>query len=397
MAVETARILRALRPATAEALLKRLDVALDDRDPTDLRTSERVSRWMTALATADIGVIEQHLSDIDGLGDWLGEHCLLETVRDEAPDVLDEFLALEGGAHERAAFIMDARPALFESARRRRYFSHYRLRQKACSRFSVPARADWRPREDDLAQLRAAWAQLLKERAPAGETIIVDPIVRHVAGGVCVQLSIYAAGAAQQIEEIEGDGLVSRLIRPATACVIGYWPESGVLEVVVRNATPLLRAEAAKTFAIVALGADAEAVDDMEAPTITLDRLLERPLLDFVAEDEITSARLVALEVRSMAKLGASVSWAWKGKEGEVWSVIDAFAKKEALLAGVVDHARIRVEYRRPDGRRSSVTFKLSPPHGYQPRGDTPMQRLLIEKYLPRWGLMTRAGVQPWT
>lgn len=374
MAVETGRILRALSPAMAEGLMCSLGCSLDDQDPGGLARPARVTRWTSAIAATDVAAtIEQHLADIDGLSDWLGQECLRETLR-------------------------DAGRALFEQASRRRYFSHYRLSQKSCARFRAPAMADWRPSDADIARLRQALEPLLHEELRTGDDIIVDPIVRAVSGGVCVQLSIYAAGAAQRIEEVEGDDLVPRVIRPAFACVIGYWPETGGLEVVVRNGTFGLRAAVAEMFAEAALGADADALQMMSDPTIALDGLLVRPVLDFDVADGIASARVIELEVRSMAKLGAAMTLAWKRKEGDVWDAAEVFAREDALLAGIVCRAKIQVIHSPVGGgSRRSLTFELSPPHKYQPRGATAMERMIIEKYLPRWGLMTPAEPPSWT
>ncbi len=399
MAVETARILRALPPALAEQMLRTHGCELDTVDISTLTRLASLARWVAAIEVSSARPhIEQILADVDMMSDWLGEACLREAVRDEAPDLFDALMRGEG-AHERAAFAQLQNTSVFGRARRRRYFSHYRLSRKACARFRAPTLPDWRPSQDVIDELLLVLAPMLEEQLRTGQRIIADPIVRNAGGsGACVQLSLYAAGVAQRIEEVEGDDLVPKVIRPAFACVIGYWPKTGGLEIVVRNGTFNLRAAIAQAFAQSALGASPDALESMAEPTITLDGLLARPILDFEPDGGIVAARLMELEVRSMAQPGVSVTLAARDKNSDAWTASDAFVKDSALLAGIAMSAKIRIEYKiETGGRRRTVTFDLSPPHGYKPRGATDMERLVIEKYLPRWGLLVAEEAPTWT
>jgi hypothetical protein len=398
MAVEVARILRAL-PTSGAALLRAHGCEIETSGPEPTGARALIAKLVDAFQASPMRPeIEQRLSDIDAMSDWLGDACLREGVRDEAPQLMDAFSRGEG-AHERAALVQAAAPTVFARACRRRYFSRYRLSKKACARFQAPQSPRWTPSADVIQSLIGALEPLLHEHLRSGEEILVDPIIRNTGGpGACIQLSLYASGAAQRIEEVEDRDLVPKIIRPAFNCVIGYWPGTGVLEIVVRNGTFGLRTAIAECFAQTALNASADAIMAIAAPTIALDGLLSRPLLGVDAEDRLVSAKLVELEVRSMAPPGGVVTYEARGRDGDVWEVVDANAKDPALLTMIATGAKIRVEYLREGGGRNfPLTFHLISPHRYTPCGATAMERLIIEKYLPRWGLMAAEQTPLWS
>lgn len=397
MAVEAARILRAL-PTSGVALLRAYGCEIETNESEPIGARALIAMLVDALqASPAYPEIEHRLADIDTMSDWLGEACLREAVHEEAPHLIEAFSRREG-AHERAALVQAEEPAVFERACRRRYFSRNRLLKKCCARFRTVARPDWNP-SSGLDGLMAMLQPLLHNQLRTGESIVVDPIIRKAgAAGAFVQLSLYAAGSAQSIEEVEGEQVIYRVIRPAFVCVIGYWPNSGNLEVVVRNGAFALRAAIAVGFVRAALGATAEDLQTMVEPTVTLDGLLARPILDFDIEDGIVAAKLIELDVSSMACAGAAITLFARSKAATVWDSADEFVRDAALLAGIATRAKVQVEHV-TDGsrRRRSITFELTPPNGYTPRGETEMQRLIIDKYLPRWGLMAAGETPPWT
>ena len=393
MAVEAARILRAL-PASGEPFLRALGCDLGGAGSSLAGARAHMARLVEALQASPARVqIEQALADVDGMSDWLGEACLREAVRDEAPGLLDALMRTEG-AHERAVLVRTANPVVFERARRRRYFSRYRLQRKACARFRTPPKRGWELPETALERLICALEPVLREQLRTGERIIVDPILRNAAGaGAYVQLSLYADGAAQRIEEVEGRALVQKVIRPAVGCVIGYWPETGHLEVVIRHGTFALREAAARTFVSAVLGGAPDDLERMVEPTILLDGLLARPLLGVDIEDGIATVRTIELEVRSMARPGAGIVLLARDRGGDVWDTAAEFVTDTAMLTCIATRAKIRIEYvAGSSSRPHPLTFELTPPHGYTPRGETEMQLRIIQKYLPRWGLMAGAS-----
>ena len=379
------------RNCQGQQLLRDLGCALDASNSSQTGARAQMARLVAALQASPVrSQIEQRLAEIDMMSDWLGEACLREAVRDEAPGLFDALMR-EEGAHKRAALVQSARPAVFERACRRRYFSRYQLLKKACARFRAPSRGDWTPSNGTLESLGRIVEPLLHQQLRTGQGIIVDPIIRNSPGAKSfVQLSLYAAGSAQCIEEVEGDSLVQKVIRPAFVCVIGYWPKTGNLEIVVRNGTLGLRKAIAQAFVEVALAASADDVETMVEPTVTLDGLLARQVLGFDVEDKVVAARLIELEVRSMARSGAAIILVARDRQGDVWDTATEFVKDTSLLAGIVTRAKIRVEYIvEGSSRPRPLTFEFSPPHGYTPRGETEMQILVIQKYLPRWGILT--------
>lgn len=205
-----------------------------------------------------------------------------------------------------------------------------------------------------------------------------------------VQVVVYREGLPDSVLEFENGDLTRRHRRPVYEFALTYEAESGVIEVIAQDRTS--REEMARAFAITLLRRD------LAGKRIPLREYDLNPLLTIRPfptdpEDGIAAVEVVVLTLQPLIDGAEKITFEADRKAGRnlYERIFEWFREHNPLTAGFrIQRATLSVRFH-PDegvGRGKVVAVRLSLPNGCNLKSKTEKERLVCEKYLPRWGLV---------
>jgi hypothetical protein len=181
-------------------------------------------------------------------------------------------------------------------------------------------------------------------------------------------------------------GMISR--RPVVEAAITYERDSGRIECVAKDKG--VRSEVVRHFAEAALGCDPQSLP-REFPNYDLTVLANRQRFETDAEDQIETVDLAMLRLNPVD--GASERVILERSVGgsrDIWHVAEERLKPNALSTEYfISQARLVVKFReRGSNRRQTLNVMITHPFRSNIKEQRSIERVLIAKYLPRWGLV---------
>jgi hypothetical protein len=203
-----------------------------------------------------------------------------------------------------------------------------------------------------------------------------------------VQVTVYREDRPNTELIFEEGTLGTQVRRAVLEAALTYEPASGLIECVGRQRDS--RMEMARLMATTLLGCEPEFEP---APLRAYDLSVLRQRLDFQRDpedliDEVRVARLRLTPVDSVAERITVESLASGDKD--IWAVADDRLGAGALERDYrIDQARLVIRYRTSDSNRArSLPITITHPHRADIRDRIEIERIVANKYLPRWGLV---------
>lgn len=206
------------------------------------------------------------------------------------------------------------------------------------------------------------------------------------------QITVYCDDVPVDEVEFASPGVKNVVRKPVRETAITYEPLSGTIEVVGR--VKEVRQQVALTFAKELLG------QDLSGERLPPRRIDLKPLLDPIdlavePQDGIAQVKLTELAISSTdTALTQTFRVPFDGEETLYEVLEDEYGTSNPLR--VVQRpwrARIEFQFEPEMGRRrgKKINAILSAPSKINLRGKTERERLVLNKYLRRWGLLTGA------
>lgn len=206
-----------------------------------------------------------------------------------------------------------------------------------------------------------------------------------------IQVVVYREGMPGSFLEFEDGTLISRNHRPVLEFVLTYEPVTGVIEVLAQEKKS--RARLARLFAETLLQ---RPILGMLLPLrqYDLSPLLQPPVFPTDPQDGIAATFVETLRLKHVAdKKGAIKIESPRDDE-----TLDMYQRSKKWFPGCdplqngffVHQAKISVLFRPDNESRQGkvVPVELTLPNGCTLKGRTEKERIICEKYLPRWGLV---------
>lgn len=245
------------------------------------------------------------------------------------------------------------------------------------------------------ASARQAFVSAIKEFSGAAHAHvdIFDRVRTTHEGDECdlVQVTIYREGRPDDLLRFDDRGaLVRQAYRPVFEAAVTYEPATGSIEVVANDKAT--RGEIVKATVTHLLGI---AFKENRLPLRCYDLSVFLNPYDFPVdpEDGIEGVDVRELRLMPIDDSDFRVTLEKPARADEtIWTKAEErFGDRTPLSEGyVVTRAKIAVKLaRRPDGgRRRTLSFTISWPHGCDLKDRTATEQMIGEKYLRRWGIL---------
>ncbi len=377
--------LRRTPAALLRAYFDTTGLALPAEIAWDAPATALSSTLLDAIDRLDDGRRQRVMDDADRICALAGEDGQAALF-----DVADDLGALEGmeNGHARATWMFVRAPKRWDHAEQVRFADERRFGRMWDGFVGPKGRAVARG-GPELDAFREAVGRHFRS---ANVEVEVCGRSRAVAGGRKVQL----VQAAVFLEGLRGDrrafvdGRLGRVPdRPVLEAAVGYEKARGSVEVVA--ATRERREALVRMFAEHILGAEV-AGERLPLRQYSLDRL-RRPF-DFPtkAGDGIESVAVTMMRLMPLDAQSERVTLeCMRGATRSIWAMAEErFGESNPLLGGHrVTQIRLRIRFAARLGHRGPRTLPvtISMPHGCDLKDRTTGERLIGEKYLPRWGL----------
>lgn len=329
--------------------------------------------------------IEQDLERITHMSDEIGQAAILSTCLDSAD------LRIHESAVERSLSVFQTDRGKFLQAEDIRYADHCRHGHR-WSGYQIARALAFRSDPVSIETFKVNITSLFG----LGDRVKIDyfECIQSGEGGTdnpVVQVMVYQEGLPDVFLEFTDDEHIAPCVRrPVAEHAITYDPASGTLDVVA--ATQERRDAIAKAFIETLLK------QPLHTNTVPLRRydlkpLMNRPVLDWDADDQIESVQLIMLKLRDLNKQGR-VSVEVPAKSGMVFheycsehfGECNPVASKTFIPVQAIINIRFQPELHSSRGKVLPVNISL--PNGCDLRSRTERERKIGEKYLKRWGLM---------
>ena len=332
---------------------------------------------------------------VAALADEPGQNALLNVVLNRAV-----FDTLEG-ANNRSLWVFLKENDRFRLAEEVRY-NDERRRGRSWNGFEVEK--DCSVKQDPIAI--AAFTKAIRERFQTPH-VHIDIFSRHrviLDDQECdlVQVAVYREGRPEDILGFDTNSMLSRrIVKPVFEAALTYEADTGVIEVVANTLQD--RKDLTAFMARDLLGID---FDEKHIPLREYDLSMLLKPFDFPTDEEDGIMGVTVKELRFM-ELGERneriTIESMSGAERSIWEMAE---KRIGLDIGgtghtlqiateapewIITRARFTIKfYPGPEGGRGkSLTLTVTMPHGSSLKDMTPHERLIGEKYLRRWGILT--------
>jgi hypothetical protein len=332
---------------------------------------------------------------VAALADEPGQNALQNVVQNRAV-----FDTLEG-ANNRSLWVFLKEPDRFRLAEEVRY-NDERRRGRSWSGFEVEK--DCTVRRDPISV--AAFTKAIRDRFETPH-VHVDVFDRHrvvLDDQECdlVQVAVYREGRPEDILGFDANSTLSRrIVKPVFEAALTYEADTGVIEVVANTLED--RRDLTAYMARDLLGIDFE---EKHIPLREYDLSMLLKPFDFPTDvqdgiNEVTVKELRFMDVgerneritlESMSGVERSI---WEMAEKRIGLDIGGTGHVLAIASGVpewiITRARFTIKFLPGPGggRGKSLTLTVTMPHGCNLKDMTPQERLIGEKYLRRWGILT--------
>jgi hypothetical protein len=332
---------------------------------------------------------------VAALADEPGQNALQNVVLNRAM-----FDTLEG-ANNRSLWVFLKEPDQFRNAEEVRY-NDERRRGRSWSGFEV--KKDCAVRQDTVSL--AAFTKAVRDRFETPH-VHVDIFDRHrviLDDQECdlVQVAIYREGRPEDTLGFDANSTLSRrIVKPVFEAALTYEADTGVIEVVANTHED--RKDLTAFMARDLLGVD---FDEKHIPFREYDLGMLLKPFDFPTDDEDGIMGVIVKELRFMEIGERSERVTLESMSGAERSIWEMAEKRIGLHIGgtghvlaiatevpewVITRARFTIKFHpgSEGGRGKSLTLTVTMPHGCNLKDMTPHERLIGEKYLRRWGILT--------
>ena len=344
---------------------------------------------LDSLAEADREALILEVGRIIALADEPGQNALLDVVQNRRQ------FDLVAGGHNRALWMRMHEPRAFQLAEEVRY-NDERRRGRMWSGYVVERqkliRKDQLSVEAFTAAIRAKFGT---------DKVHVDVFDRHRvtfdgASHQLVQVAIYREGSPDDALGFDGNGkLHRRIVKPVYEACITYEPSDGVLEVIASDKS--IRESLAGLMGHHLLGIPFRG-EKIAAREYDLSVLVEPFVFATDAsasiEQRIDSVNIRELRFQALDRPSQRVTLECNENDGEtIWEMADRHIGPVALRRAdwTITRARLVVKFV-PHGksrRAKTLSLMITVPNGCNLKGMTAGERLIGEKYLRDWGILT--------
>ena len=332
---------------------------------------------------------------VAALADEPGQNALQNVVLNRA--VFDTLQ----GANNRSLWVFLKEPERFRLAEEVRY-NDERRRGRSWSGFEVEKGCP--VRRDPIAV--AAFTKAIRDRFETPH-VHVDVFNRQrviLDDQECdlVQVAVYREGRPEDMLGFDANSTLSRrIVKPVFEAALTYEADTGVIEVVANTLED--RKDLTAFMARDLLGIDFK---ENPIPLREYDLSMLLKPFDFPADDEDGIEGVTVKELRFMELGERSERITLESMSGADRTIWEMAEKRIGLDIGgtghllpiatelpewVITRARFTIKFHAgPEGGRGkSLTLTVTMPHGCNLKDMTPHERLIGEKYLRRWGILT--------
>ncbi|MGN7614178.1 hypothetical protein ACQZV8_19085 [Magnetococcales bacterium HHB-1] len=353
------------RPPTAIA--KRLQHALNYQFPREAQ----------ARINADFERVNE-------LTDEIGQNAIQNSVRN-----FERLRTLEN-EYERALWTLMNEPQSFRRAEEIRYADHNRM-GRMWSGFVAPKNLEISQKSEHHRQFEEAIKIFFRSENAKVEIFERTRPCKENKISKLIQVVVYRDGLPSSFLEFLQDGkLTQKKRRPVYEVMFTYDPILGVIEVVspgVKHRASLARLFAKHLLQKLILG------QRISLRQYDLSRLIHPIQFSTDPQDGIRSVRVMDLGVTHEKLHGIEIGVKTKATsphsvhEGRQELMLDAQSLSGEFS---VIRATLSVKFQpdRESQRGKSFAVKLSSPNGCSLKGKTKKERIICDKYLPRWGLV---------
>jgi hypothetical protein len=217
-----------------------------------------------------------------------------------------------------------------------------------------------------------------------------------------VQVAVYREGRPEDMLGFDANSTLSRrIVKPVFEAALTYEAETGVIEVVANTLED--RKDLTAFMARDLLGID---FDEKHIPLREYDLSMLLTPFDFPTdvEDGIMGVTMRELRFMELGERSERITLeSMSGAERSIWEmaekriVLDIGGTGHLLPTAtevpewVITRARFTIKFHPSSGggRGKSLTLTVTMPHGCNLKDMTPHERLIGEKYLRRWGILT--------
>lgn len=406
MAFQAARFLRqATAPVLAQYAKGRIsdwpehfDWEVDQRSL--LRSFEET---ITSLQPNHVTSVWRELAQIDSLADDVGQNVIFGMAASRAD--LCACLHVAVNQYARALELLLFDKCLFERALDHAAIGRDRY-GRSWSAFNLGSLA--RAMDDEtLKQELSLLLPAIFAPAPGKEPAVIVEIDRtseQDEEGKTVEvlnIVVYVEGPMQSHLVIRDGGLVTDHLRPALRSGIVYDPRQGALDVIAKGGKPV-RERIALAFARACTGSDA--IDPVPLREFDLTPLKRGIFFPVDAADPIESVWLEEIELHGVVDGQPRIVLKRPPRRKEL---ADDWTRRRSWLGVPADliklpltkihRAVIAVRFHPAFGERQAKTLQviITCPNGCNLREHTERERLILQKYLPRWELVSEIGKRP--
>ena len=356
---------------------------------------EPLIKAVDAMTNDEKQRVVMNAGQVAALADEPGQNALQNVVLNRAV-----FDPLEG-ANNRSLWVFLNEPDQFRMAEEVRY-NDERRRGRSWSGFEVEK--DRVVRRD--AASVADFTKAIRERFDTPH-VHVDVFDRHrviLDDQECdlVQVAVYREGRPEDMLGFDANSTLSRrIVKPVFEAALTYEADTGVIEVVANTVAD--RRDLTAYMARDLLGIDFE---EKHIPLREYDLGMLLKPFDFPTDVDDGIADVTVKELRLM-EVGQSneriILESMSGADRTVWEMaeerigLDIGSSGHVLSVAseapewIVTRARFTIKFQPgpSGGRGKSLTLTVTMPHGCNLKDMTPHERLIGDKYLRRWGILT--------
>lgn len=339
--------------------------------------------------------VVMNAGQVAALADEPGQNALQNVVLNRAL-----FDTLEG-PNNRSLWVFLNEPDQFRKAEEVRY-NDERRRGRSWSGFEVEK--DCTVRRDPISV--AAFTKAIRDRFETPH-VHVDVFDRHrviLDDQECdlVQVAVYREGRPEDMLGFDANSTLSRrIVKPVFEAALTYEAATGVIEVVANTLED--RRDLTAYMARDLLGIDFEG---KHIPLREYDLSMLLKPFDFPTdlEDGIKEVTVKELRFMDVGERNERITLeSMSGAERSIWEMaekrigldIGGMGQVLPIASGVpewiITRARFTIKFHPGSGggRGKSLTLTVTMPHGCNLKDMTPHERLIGEKYLRRWGILT--------
>jgi hypothetical protein len=345
---------------------------------------------MDRMSGEQVAPLISALERAHALSDERGLRALVNAA--DSPEAMLTAFAEAECDQERALRVLVQHPTVFERAEDIRYFD-YRVEGSYGRRFCTRQNAIVSRDRADLDAFQHEVSSYFRRTDGSGRSCVAEIIDRNADG--TVQVTLFVEALASNSVGFDDDGLYRRPQRPAIQAAIVYCGRTGTIETVAKGGKPV-HEELRKLFAQRLLGIDPR-FDSILPRRFRLEKLAGRPILPTDPEDGIDRARVRRLKLLPASNRPGTLVIEGPSDRPDISAQrlsADWFQGWDPMHRGFhIVQATISVHFRPLDGRRPrTLHLDLAAAGSSNLKRFKQDDRILLERYLEKWGLIERAA-----